>query len=123
MPGLSGSTILLVEDETLVRMQGVDVLEEAGFTVLEAANADEALQLLEQHDDVELLFSDIDMPGSMDGLALARLVHEKWPAIHLLLTSGYHRVSEARIPENGRFVSKPWQEKALVGEITALLQR
>src|SRR5215203_2112901 len=88
--------VLLVEDEPLVRMTAADELEEAGFQVLEAANADVALKVLEaRSDEVQVLFTDVDMPGSMDGLALAEQVHSRWPHVLLLMllliSSGYAR--------------------------------
>lgn len=116
------STVLIVEDETLVRMHGSDVLGEAGFEVIEAADADEALAILGRHDGVHLLFSDIDMPGSMDGLKLAQLVHERWPHIRLLLTSGHYRLDDGELPAEGRFLRKPWKQDALVGSIRNLLK-
>jgi CheY-like chemotaxis protein len=109
--------VLVVEDEALVRMNGVDILEDAGYTVLEAANADEAMEILNQALNIELLFSDIDMPGSMDGAALAQLVHERWPKIHLLLTSGHHRLTDADVPDHGRFLQKPYSGEAMVEKI------
>jgi len=115
------TTVLLVEDETLVRMHGAGILEDAGYKVLEAGNADEALEVLAQHDEVRLLFSDVDMPGSMDGLALAALVHERWPDIRLLLTSGHHHLDEAEIPDSGLFVQKPWTEGVVIDQICRLL--
>lgn len=111
------STVLVVEDDTLVRMHGTDILEDAGYDVLEAANADEALEILNGRREVHLLFSDVDMPGSMNGLDLARLVHERWPHIHLLLTSGHHPVQLAELPERGKFVRKPWSSEVLVERI------
>lgn len=114
-------TILVVEDDTLIRMLGVNILEEAGFEVLEAANADEGIAILSEHGHVRLLFSDIDMPGSMDGVELARLVHDRWPSIRLLLTSGHHNLPEAAIPDDGKFVRKPWSEEFLIGKIRAIL--
>lgn len=84
--------VLLVEDEPLVRMTAANELEEAGFLVLEAANADVALQVLEvRSDQVHVLFTDVHMPGSMDGIALAELVHARWPYVRLLISSGYAR--------------------------------
>lgn len=115
------ATILVVEDETLVRMHSADILEDAGFEVLEARNADEALELLAGHESVELLFSDIDMPGTMNGLELADLVHKRWPTIRLLLTSGHHRLDEAEIPDDGKFVSKPWSSAHLIHKFRAVL--
>jgi len=115
------ATILNVEDEILVRMCGTDILQDAGFVVLEAGNADEALALLVIHHEVRLLFSDLDMPGSMDGLELARIVHERWPDIGLLLTSGQHQPSQAAIPDAGRFLSKPWTHDELIRNVRHLL--
>jgi DNA-binding NtrC family response regulator len=115
------TTILVVEDEILVRMHGMEILEDAGFEVLEASNADEALAILEQHDDVRLVFSDVDMPGSMDGLELVKLVHQRWPDVRLIVTSGHHCVQDASLPDDGRFLPKPWSEEVLVDNIRDLL--
>lgn len=112
---------LVVEDELFVRMLGIDILESAGFDVLEAATADEAIDVLQEHTDVQLLFSDIDMPGSMNGLALAHVVHDRWPKIRLLLTSGYHQLYKAQIPDAGQFLSKPWTQQALVAKVQATM--
>lgn len=116
-------TILVVEDDALIRMYGTDVLAEAGFEVIEAGNADDALEVLHQHDDIQLLFSDVDMPGSLDGLALARLVHERWPTIRLLLTSGHHNLGAASLPDDGRFVRKPWTQDVLIAKIRDVLEQ
>jgi CheY-like chemotaxis protein len=80
--------VLIVEDEALVRMTAVDMIEEAGFEILEAANADEAILLLEARRDITVLFTDIEMPGSMDGLRLAQAVRGRWPPIKIIATSG-----------------------------------
>jgi CheY-like chemotaxis protein len=98
------TTVSVVEDETLDRMYGADILEGTGFEVLEASNADEALLMFGLHDDVQPLFCDIATPGSMDGIELARIVHERWPYIRLLLTSKHHQLYEAALPDDGRFV-------------------
>src|SRR3982075_3368543 len=89
-PGVAAAlpTVLIVEDEMMLRMRAVDIVEDAGFTPLEAVNADDALALLESRSDIELLFTDIQMPGSMNGLKLAHAVHERWPAIKIILVSG-----------------------------------
>jgi CheY-like chemotaxis protein len=113
---------MVVEDETLIRMNGVDMLEDAGFTVVEAASADEAIAMLEDAADVRLLFSDVDMPGSMDGVALAELVHKRWPKIRLLLTSGHHRIADEDLPDHGRFVPKPYSNETVVDQVDALLR-
>jgi two-component system, response regulator PdtaR len=110
--------ILLVEDEPLVRMTTVDELEEAGFHVLEAANADVALKVLEaRSDEVQVLFTDVDMPGSMDGLALAEQVFARWPHIRLLISSGYARPGPNELPDHGRFIPKPYHPETIVRQI------
>lgn len=121
MPADDKQTVLVVEDNVLVRMHGVDILEEAGFSVLEAETADEAIILLQGQQAVHLLFSDIDMPGSMNGLELAQLVRERWPKVRLLLTSGHHHIEENALPEHGRFVRKPWTRERLIATIQATL--
>jgi two-component system, response regulator PdtaR len=115
--------VLLVEDEVLVRLFGADILEAAGFDVIEAANADEALRTLEARDDVQVLFTDIHMPGSLDGLELARCVHERWPDIELLIASGRSQVDPDEIPDNGRFVTKPYEPRRIVQQIWELTER
>jgi CheY-like chemotaxis protein len=113
--------ILIVEDEMIVRLIGSDTLTDAGYEVVEAATADEALQLLEQHGDVEVLFTDIRMPGSMDGLELARLVRERWPAMKILITSGDTFPPRSAIADDGRFLAKPYSTEVLRREVGKLL--
>src|SRR6202521_1554944 len=96
-------TVLIVEDEMMLRMRAVDMVEDAGFTPIEAINADDALALLESRSDIELLFTDIQMPGSMDGLKLAYAVHERWPLIKIILVSGQLRLSDDDKPPKSRF--------------------
>ncbi len=114
-------TILVVEDEALIRMVSADILEEAGFRVLEAQDADEAIAILEGADHVELVFTDIRMPGRMDGLELASFVHAHWPDIRLLVTSGHTVIADTEIPDGGRFVSKPYDLGRLVAEVRAIV--
>ncbi len=106
----------------LVRLIGCDTLADAGYEVVEAANADEALCFLEQHGEVELLFTDIRMPGSMDGLELARVVHERWPSIKILVTSGDTFPPRNAVPDDGRFLAKPYSIDRLRDEVGSLLQ-
>jgi CheY-like chemotaxis protein len=111
-------TVLLVEDEVLVRMLGVDVLEEAGYRVIEAANADVALKVLEADPEaISILFTDVHMPGSMDGQGLARIVDQRWPWIRIIITSGQARLSSEDVPDHGRFVPKPWVVDAMMKAI------
>ena len=115
-------TVLIVENEPLIRMHGADIIESAGFRVLEASSADEAIGILTDGAAIDLVFSDIDMPGSMDGLELAAFIHKGWPEVPLLLTSGHHRIDKSALPSNGQFVPKPWAENALVDKIRFALQ-
>lgn len=121
-PDRPASTILFVEDEALIRMVGVDMLEDEGFQVIEAGTADEAIAILESAPEVRLVFSDVRMPGSMDGLALAEVVHARWPHVRLILTSGHCRLKDGDLPDDGRFVLKPYRREAVLGEIDDLLK-
>src|SRR5476651_1377398 len=110
VPGIMASsqsaalrTVLVVEDEMMLRMRAVDIVEDAGFTPIEAVNADDALAILESRTDIELLFTDIQMPGSMDGLKLAYAVHKRWPAIKIILVSGQLKLTDNDRPPDSRF--------------------
>ena len=92
------SLVLVVEDEELLRPYAADLLEAHGFAVLKAENADEALKVLEQRNDVRLLFTDIQMPGALDGMDLARQVHARWPRVLLVITSGQTAPIARRFP-------------------------
>jgi len=100
--------VLVVEDETLVRMDVVDQLEKEGFQVLEAANAGEAITLLVNNPSIRVLFTDIDMPGGMDGLMLADAVRKRWPPIKIIITSGHWEMREQDLPVEGRSLPKPY---------------
>jgi len=112
--------VLVVEDEFLVRLNALSLLEEAGFGVLEAGSADEAIALLEARKDIRIVFTDINMPGSMDGLRLAHAVRRRWPPVKLVLTSGHVRVGIEDLPEGGRFLRKPYQPAELVHMVQSL---
>lgn len=113
--------VLLVEDEMLVRIIGSDALTDAGYEVLEAESADDALKILETIGEVEVLLTDIRMPGTMDGLQLAQLVRGRWPAVKILLTSGDTWPSRDSMPDDGRFLAKPYNLTRLRTEIDGLL--
>jgi CheY-like chemotaxis protein len=100
--------ILVVEDEFLLRMDAAEMVAAAGFAVVEAANADEAIEILETRSDIAVVFTDIQMPGTMDGLRLARAVRGRWPPIKIVATSGHLTVTETDLPEGGRFLPKPY---------------
>lgn len=102
------TVVLVVEDESLIRMDAANMIEEAGYDVVEAGNADTAINILKRRNDIGILFTDINMPGSMNGLELAEFVSETWPSIRLILTSGRLIVRDEDIPDEGRFIPKPF---------------
>ena len=113
--------VLIVEDELLIRLHAAEIIEESGFDVIEAANADHAIAILEARSDIAVLFTDIQMPGSMDGLKLAAAVKGRWPPIKIVATSGLVDVRPDDLPEGGRFLPKPYhsaQLKATLRELT-----
>jgi two-component system, response regulator PdtaR len=120
---LKSKAILVVEDETLIRLWAADLLEENGFSVIEAKDADAALKVLECRPDVNLLFTDVQMPGSLNGMELAREVHARWPRILLVITSGRERPMRSEIPDDGRFVAKPYSAEELLGQVKDLLHK
>jgi CheY-like chemotaxis protein len=105
--------ILVVEDEVLVRMMAVFVAEDSGFVVLSAATADEAIKILESRSDIRLVFTDVNMPGSMNGLRLAHAVRGRWPPVELLVTSALGNITSRDLPERGRFLAKPYDVATL----------
>src|SRR3954471_15656500 len=114
-------TVLIVEDEMLLRMRAVDIVEDAGFTPLEAVNAEDALVLLESRSDIDLLFTDIQLPGSMNGLKLAYAVHERWPTIKIILVSGQVTPGEADRPTDSRFFAKPVEVQHMTAELQDMI--
>lgn len=119
----SPPVVLVVEDEPLVRMLAVDILEDEGFEVVEASTAAAALALLEKRSDVTALFTDIDMPGGMNGLELATVVHDRWPQVALVVTSGVFRPAADKLPDDGVFIQKPYATSAPVRVIRELIRR
>jgi CheY-like chemotaxis protein len=106
--------VLVVEDEPLLRMAATDMVEDAGFVAVEAANATEAIRILEARPDIRIVFSDIDMPLGMDGMKLAALVRDRWPPIEIILVSGHVNPPEADLPARCVFFSKPYREPQVV---------
>ncbi|HEX8301578.1 sensor histidine kinase [Sphingomonas sp.] len=113
--------VLIVEDEMILRIRAVDIVEDAGFVPIEAVSADEAIRILESRDDISLLFTDIQMPGSMDGLMLAHAVHTRWPHIKIVLVSGQIAVTDADKPANSRFFPKPLEIQQMIVELQAMI--
>jgi CheY-like chemotaxis protein len=117
--------VLIVEDDALVRAEAADLCEEAGFTTYEARNAEQAIRHLERHSDIRVLFTDVEMPGTMDGLKLARAVRDRWPPVTIIVTSGRVKVGRDEMPEKGLFFAKPYPPNGIIkalNEIAAQLQ-
>jgi CheY-like chemotaxis protein len=112
--------ILIVEDELLLRMDSAEVIENAGFEVIQAGNADEAIAILKERPDIHVVFTDIQMPGSMDGLKLARFVRERWPPIKIVATSGLVRVEDDDLPAGSVFLPKPYRSAEVVAALREL---
>jgi CheY-like chemotaxis protein len=115
------SVILIVEDDPLLRMLAVEFVNDAGFETLEACDADQAIAILESRSKITVLFTDIKMPGSMDGLQLARVVSNRWPAVKILIASGHIRLRQADLPPNGRFLGKPYLAAAMIAQLHSLV--
>ncbi len=115
--------VLVVEDDAILRLNALDIVEEAGFTAIEAKNADEAIAILEGRSDIALLFTDINMPGSMDGLKLAHAVRNRWPPIKIVVVSGHVQLNENDLPSDSRFFGKPFEAEKMIGELRELIAK
>ncbi|HEX4511654.1 MAG TPA: response regulator [Burkholderiaceae bacterium] len=113
--------VLVVEDEPLLRLHAVSLLEDAGFDTLQAGSADEAIALLEKDANIQIVFTDIDLPGGMDGMKLAAAVRDRWPPVELVLTSGHIKVRDADLPARGHFLSKPYDAERLINTMQGLV--
>lgn len=114
--------VLIVEDEALIRMHCAEMIRDLGFEVIEAVDADEAVSLLESTSGIKVVFTDIQMPGSMDGLMLAAAIRDRWPPVALLITSGKVRPATDDMPTGARFIPKPyspWQLEEQLHTLTA----
>jgi CheY-like chemotaxis protein len=115
------ATVLVVEDETLVRMCTTAFLEDAGYRVLEAANGQEALSQLQHHPEIVLVVTDVHMPGSPDGLALVDIASREYPAIRAVVVSGKAMLRDDLIPGDGRFLAKPYSQAQITQTVRELL--
>jgi len=115
------AVVLVVEDEMLLRMRAVGMVEDAGYTSVEAVDADEAVAILESRSDIALVFTDIQMPGSMDGLKLAHTVHKRWPPIKIIVVSGQLKPANVDIPADSRFYGKPLEAKEMIAELQSMI--
>ncbi len=113
---------LVVDDDGILRMDVASILEEAGFRTMEAEDGDDAILVLEQHHlDIVLLFSDVEMPGSRDGFALARETSVRWPSVAIVVASGRLRPAEGELPEGARFIGKPFSAETVHGHLREIL--
>jgi two-component system, response regulator PdtaR len=115
-----GPVILIVEDEFLLRLDSAETIGNAGFEVVQAANADEAIAILKSRPDIRVVFTDIQMPGSMDGLKLARFVRDRWPPIKIIATSGRVVAGDDDLPAGSLFLPKPYRGAELVAALRGL---
>ena len=113
--------VLVVEDEAILRLHAIDVVEEAGFIAIEAKNADEAIAILESRSDITLLLTDVNMPGSMDGVKLAHAVRNRWPPVKIVVVSGHRQVDQSELPLDSRFFGKPFQAEKMIAELRAMI--
>jgi two-component system, response regulator PdtaR len=109
--------VLVVEDEPILRIDIADCLAEAGFKVYEADGADEAIRVLEQHEDIRFLFTDVEMPGSMDGIKLAHYVRGRWPPVKIIIVSGYPIPRREDMPPESVFFGKPYGAAHVISKL------
>lgn len=116
------SVVLVVEDEALIRLSAVQIVEDAGYEALQASNADEAIQQLEARSDIRLVFSDVNMPGSMDGLKLANFIRNRWPPIKVIVASGKAIIEEGALPADVPFFLKPYGYHHIAETLARMLE-
>ncbi|SFP47186.1 response regulator [Sphingomonas rubra] len=119
-PPPPSAVVLIVEDEPLQRLDMLDMVAEAGFAAVEACDADHAVAILEKRADIRIVFTDIDMPGSMDGLRLAACVRDRWPPIEIIITSSGRKPKLSDIPARAVFLPKPIDFKRAIDTMHVL---
>jgi two-component system, response regulator PdtaR len=112
--------VLVVEDEPLILMLAIEMIRDAGFEPLWASNADEAIRILESRGDIRIVFTDINMPGSMDGIRLAQAVRGRWPPIKIIVTSGFSGGDLKLLPEGSQFIPKPYDADQISDALRSL---
>ena len=117
------AVVLVVEDSTIIRMGAIDLVQSAGYEALEASNADEAIRILEARDDIDLVFTDVQMPGTMDGIKLSHYIRERWPPVQLIVASGAAILEESSLPTGSSFFTKPYDNHTITDAMARLLSR
>jgi two-component system, response regulator PdtaR len=115
------TVVLVVEDDAIIRMGAVDLVLSAGYEALEAQDADEAIRILEARSDIDLVFTDVEMPGTMNGIKLSQYIRERWPPVRIIVVSGRAFLEESSLPEGSRFFSKPYNDHAITATMAHLL--
>lgn len=110
-----------MEDHPIIRLNALELVIDAGFGALGAKNADEAIRILEARSDICLVFTDVEMPGTMDGVKLAQFIRRRWPKIHLIVASGQDIMQESALPYGTPFFLKPYLDRSIVAELTRML--
>ncbi|RWY84620.1 response regulator [Rhizobium leguminosarum] len=115
------AVVLVVEDSTIIRMSAVDLVLSAGYEALEACDADEAIRILESRNDIDLVFTDVQMPGTMDGIKLSHYIRDRWPPVRLIVASGAAILEERDLPMGSSAFSKPYDNHAITDAMAHLL--
>ena len=116
-------SVLIVEDEPLLRMNAAEILEDEGFVIIEASSGEEGLRWLRQRADIRVLFTDVHMPGALDGLALARMAAAEHCHVQVLIVSGRAAPEPGSMPDGARFMAKPYQAAAIVAHIHEVMSK
>ncbi|QIO55014.1 response regulator (plasmid) [Rhizobium leguminosarum bv. trifolii] len=120
-PDIGKAVALVVEDSEIIRMGAVDLVRSAGYEAFEASNADEAIRILESRVDIDLVFTDVQMPRTMDGIKLSHYIRDRWPPVKLIVASGKAILEESSLPEGSRFFPKPYSDHAIADAMAGML--
>lgn len=115
------AVVQIVENSTIIRMSAVDLVKSAGYLAPESSYADEAIQILESRSDIDLVFTDVQMPGTMDGIKLSHYIRERWPPVKLIVASGRATLEENSLPNGSQFFAKPYNDHAVADAIGRML--
>jgi CheY-like chemotaxis protein len=115
------AVVLIVEDSSIILMGAVDLVQSAGYEAVEAQNADEAIRILESRNDIDLVFTDVQMPGTMDGIKLSHYIRDRWPPVRIMVASGLAILEESSLPTGSRFFAKPYNDTAITEMMAQML--